>query len=173
VREAGGGAGLFEPFLTYSQGMVRAVVPPEECTLAGALSVIGERWTMLILREAFFGVKRFEQMQRDLGIARNILADRLQKLVTQGIFTRVRYQERPERYEYRLTEKGLDLYPAIVALMRWGDKHLAGELGPPVTLVHRSCGQEIEPQLTCSACGERLVARDVTPQHGRGAQQVA
>jgi DNA-binding HxlR family transcriptional regulator len=150
--------------------MAGATVAPEDCTLAGALSVIGERWTMLILREAFFGVKRFEQMQRDLGIARNILADRLQKLVGHGILERVRYQDRPQRFEYRLTEKGLDLYPSIVTLMRWGDKHLAGELGAPVTLMHRTCGHETEPQLTCSECGETLAAKDVTPQRGRGAQ---
>ena len=134
-----------------------------ECSVARAMEVLGERWTILILREAFYGVRRYDQMQRNLGIARNILASRLQGLVAAGILERRRYQERPERFEYRLTEKGLDLYPALVAIMRWGDRHLADELGPPVELRHRSCGEITHPQLTCSECGEPVTARDMEP----------
>lgn len=138
------------------------------CSVAGTLEVVGERWTMLVLREAFTGVRRFEQMQRDLGIARNVLAARLQTLVAHGILERRRYQDRPPRFEYRLTEKGLDLYPALVALMQWGDKYVTAESGPPVVLVHKACGHEARPQLACSHCGERVGARDIRAEAGPG-----
>ncbi|MBE7519193.1 MAG: helix-turn-helix transcriptional regulator [Thermoflexaceae bacterium] len=131
------------------------------CSVARTLEVVGEWWTMLIVREAFFGVRRFDSMQQRLGIARNVLATRLQSLVDHGILERRRYQERPERFEYRLTEKGLDLYPVLVAMMRWGDRWTVGEDGPPVTLLHQPCGNETTPMTTCSACGEALLARDM------------
>src|SRR3954454_710700 len=102
---------------------------PPECSIARGMEILGERWTFLILREAFYGVRRFSDMQRNLGIARNILSTRLQNLVSAGIFERRLYQEEPERYEYRLTQAGRDLYPAIVTLMRWGDGRLQGRLG--------------------------------------------
>ena len=97
------------------------------CSIGRAMEILGERWTLLILRECFYGVKRFSVMQRNLGIARNILSSRLQLLVRTGILERRRYQEEPERFEYKLTEKGLGLYPAVVAIMRWGDEHLCEE----------------------------------------------
>jgi DNA-binding HxlR family transcriptional regulator len=137
---------------------------PPECSIARAMEILGERWTFLILREAFYGVRRFSDMQRNLGIARNILSTRLQNLVGAGIFERKLYQEEPERYEYRLTQAGRDLYPAIVTLMRWGDEHLQGELGPPVVLRHNLCGHEADPVLVCSHCREELRPRDVTPE---------
>ena len=108
---------------------------PDECSVGRAMDILGERWTFLILRESFYGVRRFSDMQRNLGIARNILSNRLQTLVGAGILERRRYQEEPERYEYRLTETGRALYPAIVAIMRWGDEYLCS--GPaPVVLRH-------------------------------------
>jgi hypothetical protein len=107
-------------------------------------------------------------MQRNLGIARNILSNRLQTLVGAGILERRRYQEEPERFEYRLTPMGRDLYPAIVTIMRWGDRHLAGDHGPPVLLRH-TCGHEADPVLVCSHCGERMDPHDVTPEPGPGA----
>ena len=137
---------------------------PPECSIARAMEILGERWTFLILREAFYGVRRFSDMQRNLGIARNILSTRLQNLVSAGIFERRLYHEEPERYEYRLTQAGRDLYPAIVTLMRWGDEHLQGELGPPVVLRHNLCGHEADPVLVCSHCREELRPRDVTPE---------
>ena len=137
---------------------------PEICSVGRAMDILGERWTFLILRESFYGVRRFSDMQRNLGIARNILSTRLQNLVSAGIFERRRYQEEPERYEYRLTQAGRDLYPAIVTLMRWGDEHLQGELGPPVVLRHNLCGHEADPVLVCSHCREELRPRDVTPE---------
>jgi DNA-binding HxlR family transcriptional regulator len=136
---------------------------PPVCSIARAMEILGERWTFLILREAFYGVRRFSDMQRNLGIARNILSTRLQSLVSAGIFERRLYQEEPERYEYRLTAAGRDLYPSIVTLMRWGDEHLTGELGPPVVLRHK-CGHEADPVLVCSHCREELHPHDVTPE---------
>jgi len=139
------------------------------CSVARALEVIGERWTLLILRDAFMGVRRFDDFQRSLGIARNVLNTRLQRLVEAGLLERRRYQERPERFEYRLTERGIDLWPAIVALMQWGDRHLAGDAGPPVLITHRDCGGRIDDRRTCEACGAQVSAREVTPVPGPGA----
>lgn len=139
------------------------------CSIARALSVIGDRWTMLILRDAFLRTRRFEDFQRQLGVTRHLLADRLKKLVEAGILEKVRYQEKPARYEYRLTEKGLDLYPVVVSLLRWGDRWMAGAEGPPVTLVHKSCGRRMHPALVCPDCGEPLGPRDVVADLGQPA----
>jgi len=141
----------------------------DPCSVAQTIEIVGERWSLLVLREAFFGVRRFDQFQRNLGIARNILAARLQALVGHGILERRLYQERPERYEYRLTQKGLDLYPALVSLMRWGDEYVNAEPGPPVVLVHKACGHDAAPQLTCSHCGEPIGPHDIRPEVGPGA----
>jgi len=151
--------------------MERAQYSDTNCSVARTLSVMGDRWTMLVLREAFFGVRRFEAMQRNLGIARNILTDRLQRLVAHGVLARVPYQERPERHEYRLTEKGLDLYAPLIALMRWGDEHMAEPEGPPVVLEHTPCGCRTVPTLSCSCCGEPLDPREVRPLPGPGARR--
>ena len=134
----------------------------ENCSIRRTLDVVGEKWTLLVLREAFYGVRRFSDIQRNLGIARNILSTRLQSLVGAGIFERRLYQEEPERYEYRLTQAGRDLYPAIVTLMRWGDRHLSAE--PPVVLRHNSCGHEADPLLVCAHCHEELDPHEVTPE---------
>jgi DNA-binding HxlR family transcriptional regulator len=142
------------------------------CSVAKTLEVVGERWSFLILREAFLGVRRFDRMQSDLGIARNILSDRLAKLVDHGILERRKYQDRPARFEYRLTEKGIDLYPVVVTMMSWGDKHLA-KSGPPVTLTHNGCGHETHPILACDHCGEEIHARNVTPKMGPGLRVAA
>ena len=143
----------------------------QQCSVARALEVVGERWTILILRDAFLGVKRFDDFQRSLGIARNVLNTRLQRLVESGLLERRRYQERPERFEYRLTEKGLDLWPAVVALMQWGDRHLAASTGPPLVLVHRDCGGAVDDRRTCSECGAVLGPRDVRAAPGPGADE--
>jgi DNA-binding HxlR family transcriptional regulator len=130
-----------------------------------AVDVLSDRWTFLILREAFFGVRRYGQMQRNLGIARNVLADRLRQLVADGMFERVRYRTDPDWYEYRLTERALDLYPAIVALMGWADRHLATEEeAGALQLIHRACGKPAEPYLACSHCHAALTARDIEPR---------
>ena len=142
---------------------------PDECSVGRAMDILGERWTFLILRESFYGVRRFSDMQRNLGIARNILSTRLQSLVRAGILERRLYQEEPERFEYRLTQSGRDLYPAVIAIMKWGDEYLAEEAGPPVVLRH-SCGELIDPVLVCNHCGGALHPHDVTPEPGPGAQ---
>ncbi len=134
---------------------------PVSCSIGRAMEILGERWTFLILRESFYGVRRFSDMQRNLGIARNILSTRLQTLVANGILERRLYQEEPPRHEYRLTEAGRDLYPAIVTLMRWGDRHLSTD--PPVVLRHNSCGHEADPLLVCAHCHEELNPHEVTP----------
>jgi DNA-binding HxlR family transcriptional regulator len=149
--------------------MERAEYSDENCSVARTLAIVGERWSLLILREAFLGVRRFDQLQANLGIARNILADRLQRLVSAGILERQQYQQRPNRYEYRLTQMGLDLYPALVAIMQWGDRHVADEAGPPLKLEHLACGKETEPQFVCSECGEPIDARGVRAKIGPGA----
>jgi DNA-binding HxlR family transcriptional regulator len=139
------------------------------CSVAQTLEIIGERWTMLVLREAFLGTRRFEDFQHNIGCARNILSDRLQKLVAGEILERRRYQERPPRFEYRLTEKGVDLYPTLVTLMQWGDRHLAAKRGPAILLEHKSCGHETRPELVCSYCGEPVQARRMKAHVGPGA----
>lgn len=129
----------------------------QDCSIARALSVIGERWTLLILRDVFLGLQRFDEMQRSLGIARNILADRLAVLVEEGVLERVPYQDRPVRHAYRLTAKGIDLQPVLTSLQVWGDKHDPAPGGPPRRLVHATCAHTTRPKLACSHCGEVIV----------------
>jgi len=136
------------------------------CSVARTLSVIGDRWTLLILRDAFLRTRRFEDFQTSLGMTRHRLADRLAKLVDAGIFERVRYQDAPERFEYRLTEKGRDLYPVIASLVAWGDRWMSGRKGPPLELVHRDCGHVMTPTFACSECRTPLSARDVEARPG-------
>ena len=135
--------------------------PRDDCAIAAALTHLGDRWTLLVLREAFFGVRRFEQLRRNTGAARNILADRLKRLVEAGILRRERYGDRPPRHEYRLTEKGLELYPVIVALAQWGARWGELDLGAAIELQHRACGAVVQPALTCPECGEAIDARSM------------
>jgi DNA-binding HxlR family transcriptional regulator len=132
-----------------------------DCTIARTLSVIGDRWTLLILRDAFLGARRFEQFQTSLGITRHRLADRLAKLVDAGVLRRERYQTRPARFEYRLTDKGLDLYGVVVTIAGWGDKHMTGPEGPPVERIHRGCGRVATLRLACEHCGVPVGPRDM------------
>jgi len=133
------------------------------CAIARSMAILGERWTFVIMRQAFMGARRFEDYQQGTGIARNILTDRLKTLVEHDILTRRPYAEHPGRtlYEYRLTEKGLDLYPVLVSMMQWGNKYGGFEHGPPVVLTHKNCGHVTAPKLVCSECGEELRARVV------------
>jgi DNA-binding HxlR family transcriptional regulator len=142
------------------------------CSIAATLQVIGDRWTLLILRDAFRGVRRFDELAADLGIARNVLTDRLTKLVDHGILVRVPYQERPRRVEYRLTAKGMDLSPTLIALMHWGDEHLAEE-GPPVLLVHDRCGTPLDQQVRCPGCDEIVTPRHIKSRPGPGSTTTA
>lgn len=129
-------------------------------SVEAALDQVGDRWTFLVLREAFFGVRRFADFQRNLGTARNILSDRLGKLVANGILERHRYSQRPPRDEYTLTDKGRGLYDVTVALMHWGDRWIVDE--PPLTLKHAADDGEIKQVLQCQSCGDHLTAGDVT-----------
>jgi DNA-binding HxlR family transcriptional regulator len=140
------------------------------CSIAAALEVVGERWSLLIVRDIFLGLRRFDEIQADLGIARNVLDTRLTKLLVQGVLEKHPYQERPRRWEYRLTEKGLDLWPTVVALMQWGDRY-AAPAGPPVLLEHRGCGGMVDAHRICETCGARLSARDVRARRGPGASR--
>lgn len=140
----------------------------EPCSIARTISVIGDRWTLLILRDCFLRVRRFEDFQARLGITRPILADRLRKLVREGVLEKVAYQEGPTRYEYRLTERGRAFHPVLLALVRWGDEHMAGEDGPPNLYRHKACGHDFHPETVCSACGEPVSARDVEVRPGPG-----
>lgn len=139
------------------------------CSIAATLDVIGERWSLLIVRDIFIGLRRFDEIQADLGIARNVLHTRLTKLLEQGVLEKHPYQERPVRWEYRLTEKGLDLWPTVVSLMHWGDRHAAPD-GPPVLLEHRGCGGAVDSHRICETCGARLSAVDVRARRGPGAR---
>jgi DNA-binding HxlR family transcriptional regulator len=140
-----------------------------DCSVAQCLEVVGEWWTMLILRDTFLGVTRFDDFQRRLGISRNILQQRLSRLVDAGVLVRVPYQEHPRRYDYRLTDKGRDLWPVINAMRQWGDQHAAPS-GPPLQLTHKGCGEVTDTVLVCASCGERLGPRDVRPAPGPGRQ---
>jgi len=138
-----------------------------DCSVAQCLEVIGEWWTMLIVRDAFMGVRRFDVFRDRLGISRNILQQRLEGLVENGVLERVLYSERPPRYEYRLTQKGRDLWPVLTAMRQWGDQYSAPN-GPPIILRHESCGHDTTGVLTCNQCGEELTSRNVRAQDGPG-----
>jgi DNA-binding HxlR family transcriptional regulator len=133
------------------------------CSVAGTLAVVGEKWSLLVLREAFLGVRRFADFQRILGAPKAVLTDRLATLVESGVLARVPYQAEGERqrHEYRLTEKGLDLYPALVALMAWGDRYLAEDGVAPLELRHRDCGAPVRLALVCDEGHELAGARAV------------
>lgn len=140
------------------------------CSIAATLEVVGDRWTVLILRDVFRGVRRFSELQEDLGIARNLLSDRLSRLVAHGVLEKVPYQQRPLRCEYRLTAKGADLSPALIALMRWGDQWYA-EGGPPVELVHDRCGTPLDQRPLCPACDEAVSPGHIRSRPGPGPRQ--
>ena len=141
----------------------------QACSVARTLSVIGDRWTLMILRDCFLKVRRFDDFQARLGIGRPILADRLQKLVDSFVLTKMAYQTNPTRHEYRLTQKGLDLYPVIMAIVHWGDTHMAGKKGRPLLHKHTPCGHHFDPAVVCSACNAPLNPREVTVEPGPGA----
>jgi DNA-binding HxlR family transcriptional regulator len=148
--------------------MLKADYDGQNCSIARSLELVGERWTLLIVREAFLGTRRFDDFQKRLGLARNVLQARLERLVEAGILRREPYQERPPRHEYRLSAKGVDLWPVIVALLKWGDRHAAPN-GPPMILEHKGCGGEVDDRRRCTRCGADLEAWDVQARYGPGA----
>ena len=133
----------------------------QSCSIAATLEVIGDPWTLLVIRDAFQGVSRFEQWQERLGVARNVLAARLKTLVQHGVLEPRLYSERPPRNEYVLTQKGKDLSDVLMTMQGWGAKHLYGELDAGVSFKHRTCGAELNPRLACACCGELVRRRDI------------
>jgi DNA-binding HxlR family transcriptional regulator len=145
----------------------------ESCSVARTLAVIGDRWTLMILRNCFLGSRRFGDFQQHPGAARNLIADRLSKLVDAGILERRVYQQRPERHEYLLTPKGRALQPVMLALVAWGDDWTDDGSGPPIENVHTTCGQPMHQRGVCSECGELLTSRNVQPRPGPGAPHLS
>ena len=148
--------------------MLHRDYPGLDCSVAKALEVIGERWSLLIVRSVMHGNRRFGEMQESLGIARNVLSARLQRLVDEEILERRAYQESPPRYEYFLTQKGLDLWPALIALLNWGDRYSPSPEGPRRLIVHKECGGTVSERGICESCGKLLHARDARPLPGPG-----
>ncbi|MGV9774775.1 winged helix-turn-helix transcriptional regulator [Streptosporangium sp. NPDC003464] len=142
----------------------------DNCSIERALAIVGEKWSFLVLREAFRGVRRFADMQAATGAPRQVLSARLTRLVDEGLLRKVPYREPGQRRrdEYRLTQMGLDLYPTMVALMRWGDRYLADREGPAVLLTHRGCGAPLEQHFRCADGHEVTGPREVTPHPGPG-----
>ncbi|WP_419254117.1 winged helix-turn-helix transcriptional regulator [Caulobacter sp. ErkDOM-YI] len=140
----------------------------QPCSVSRSLAVIGDRWTLMILRDCFLGVRRFEAFQARLGISRSIVTDRLRVLVEEGVLRREAYQANPPRHDYRLTAKGMDLHPVIMAVAHFGDTHYAGPEGPPLLRRHKGCGCDFHPVQACSACGEVVTAREVETRAAPG-----
>ncbi|MFJ9780400.1 winged helix-turn-helix transcriptional regulator [Amycolatopsis sp. NPDC101161] len=138
------------------------------CSIARTMDLLGDWWTPLVLRDAFYGVRRFDEFQQALGIARNTLADRLKRLVEEGLLEKVAYQSEPVRYDYVLTEKGRDFYPVLLAMTRWGDKWLAAEAGPPITVHHLACGHDTHAEIVCAECREPMTPDDTRMRRGPG-----
>jgi DNA-binding HxlR family transcriptional regulator len=150
----------------------RSSVSHLQCSIAQTLEIVGEWWTLLILRNISMGQRRFEAIQADLGIARNVLSDRLGTLVEHGIVEKHKYQDNPERFEYRATAKGKDLMGVLYALMAWGDKWAAPD-GKPMILTHTDCGHETDAQVVCSQCGEPLLWGHTRVSAGPGLRRPA
>lgn len=138
------------------------------CSIARSLAVAGEPWSPLVLRDVWVGINRFDDIQRDLGISRKVLAERLSALVQAGMLKRRPYSERPVRHEYVLTRKGFEFVDVLMAMAAWGDRWTAGDTGPPVLRRHRACGQITQVEMHCAVCGEILQSADVDVEPGPG-----
>lgn len=149
--------------------MQRSSFSDMPCSVAKTLDIIGEWWTLLILRDVFYGVRRFEALRSHLGISRKVLTGRLERLTDEGVLKKSLYQTKPSRSEYKLTSKGLDLIPVLLTIMNWGDKWMSGPGKTPVIFVHKDCGEETTPKLVCSGCGGDLNAHNIYPKAGPGA----
>lgn len=149
--------------------MQRSSFSEMPCSVAKTLDIIGEWWTLLILRDVFYGVRRFEGLRTHLGISRKVLTNRLGRLTDERILKKVLYQKHPPRYEYRLTKRGLELLPILLTIMNWGDKWLSESDMAPVILIHKDCGEKTTPKLVCSQCNGELTAHNIYPTAGLGA----
>ncbi|MGI9594886.1 MAG: winged helix-turn-helix transcriptional regulator [Acidimicrobiales bacterium] len=139
----------------------------QDCSIARALSVVGDGWMLVILRDAFRGRRRFSDFEEHSGAQSNVISDRLKRMVDLGILQRVEYQQHPSRHEYRLTDKGRDLYPALLMLSTWGDKYLDDGDGPPVSYVHTGCGHAANPHVACAHCGDEIDVRSLRARRVR------
>ena len=156
--------------LTYACRVRKASFAGMNCSIAQTLEIVGEWWTLLILRDCFLGIRRFDDFVERLGIARNVLTSRLETLVEAGVLERVPYDEARARYEYVLTEKGRALWPVMTALRQWGDEWILGAGNEPLVLEHRTCGHDTIARMTCDVCGELLDAHAVRAKPGPGAR---
>ncbi|MQA61984.1 MAG: transcriptional regulator [Actinophytocola sp.] len=138
------------------------------CSIARTVDLLGDWWTPLVLREAFYGIRRFDEFQQELGIARNTLTDRLRRLAEDGLLEKQPYTHEPRRYEYLLTEKGRDFFGVLLAMSRWGDQWLSGDEGVPVTVHHDRCGQDSHAEVVCATCGDPMRAEDTSMRMGPG-----
>lgn len=139
--------------------MGRAALSSQTCTIARAAALVGDEWTIMIVRELFLGTRRFDGFLRQTGMSTHLLSQRLKKLETAGVIRRTAYSQRPARYEYRLTEMGRELWPVVISLKQWGDRWM-GDGETPVALIHKSCGHVTEPRMTCPECAEAMTAQD-------------
>lgn len=154
---------------SYDPAVLQRDYPDQVCSIARSLEVIGERWTLLILRDAVLGISRFEDFQSKLGIASNVLTNRLKRLCDEGLFERVPDPERPGRPKYVLTDKGRELAPVLIVLMKWGDRHYPAPGGPPRLTLHAGCGGNIGPDLRCDRCGKQPSRGEIELPSGPGA----
>jgi DNA-binding HxlR family transcriptional regulator len=161
----------FNTATRYPEGMRQTSFSEMHCSLARSLEVVGDWWSPLVLRDLYVGIDRFDELVRDLGISRNLLASRLDRLVEGGVVHRERYSEHPPRDRYRLTAAGRDLVPILMALTAWGDRWTDPEDGPPIAFEHRGCGHRFVPQVHCSHCGSPIDADQVVPVPGPGGRQ--
>jgi DNA-binding HxlR family transcriptional regulator len=141
------------------------------CSIARAIDVLGEPWTLLILRDLLLGFTQFDELHRDLGVSTSVLADRLQRLVDQDLVERAPYSDHPSRFDYGLTEKGRDAVPVLLTLVAWGDRGEAGRRGPPTEIVHEACGHATTAVIQCRECGERLEVDDLSYRRGPGSRR--
>ena len=162
-----------QPTVRRSHSVLRRDYPRVDSSVAKALEVVGERWSLLIVRTVMHGNRRFGEIQESLGIARNVLSARLQRLVDEGILERRAYSESPPRHEYFLTQKGLDLWPALIALLHWGERYSPDPNGPRRLIVHKQCGGRVSERGICESCGQVLTARDAKQVPGPGAKATA
>jgi DNA-binding HxlR family transcriptional regulator len=143
------------------------------CTIARSVDLLGDHWNLLIIRQACLGTRRFDDFQAALGTGRNILSRRLTRLVDEGLLDRVEYRARPVRHEYRLTDKGRDVYPILAAMAAWGERWLTGPEGTPLVLHHAACGHDMHAVVVCSECDEPLDVREVRAKAGPGSRSPA
>jgi DNA-binding HxlR family transcriptional regulator len=157
--------------LCYAGRMRLTSLEDWNCSIARTLDVVGEWWTLLILRDVFRGTRRFDDIHESLGLARSVLTARLQKLTEHGVLERRAYSDHPPRYEYHLTDKGRALFPVIAALLAWGDEWAPNPAGPPVIFVHDTCGNRVVPELTCPHCHGPVSAANTHSEPGPGSRR--